>query len=171
MIEFMFVELTNDGTYAPFRLILSWVGGKWIDAHGFVNKPGEELEEGINELCQVHVPLSFSIALTRRYEWSVSIGMDDSPKLTFTSDPAGLRAMFADRDKPEDRIRRAPLRHWVSEHWRKKRSSPEDREFILQHLRGATPFKWYGYDCILRPSPYDLELNEKLKTNRLKTNH
>lgn len=166
MIEFMWVELANDGTYAPFRVVLSWIGGKWVDAHGF-DRPGyRELTDGVNEMGRNHVPFGFSFALTRRYEWSVSIGLDDSPKLTFTSDPAGLRAVFSDRDKPADKNRRAPLRHWVSEHWRKKRSTPEDRAFVLQHLRGATPFKWYGYDCVLRPSPYDIELNEKLKLSR-----
>lgn len=167
MIEFMNVELTNEGSYAPFRVVLSWIGGKWLDAHAF-DKPGygSGVFDGVNEIGRIHIPVSFSLALTRRYEWSVSIGMDNSPKLTFTSDPAGLRSMFSDRDKPADKNRRTPLRHWVSEHWRKKRSCPEDRAFVLQHLRGATPFKWYGYDCVLRPSPYDLELNEKIKNSR-----
>jgi hypothetical protein len=59
----------------------------------------------------------------------------------------------------------------VDQHWRKRRKDPDSESFVRQHLRGSEQFIWKGFECLLRPSPYDLRLVEKLKADREEMKH
>lgn len=102
--------------------------------------------------------LAQSMALTYRYEWGAQFSVAGSAKVIVPTTPAGALELFNDRDKPEDRDRRAALRHWVSQHLRKKPGG--DFSKVREHLRGNVSFSWRGFDVVLRPSQYDAERNE-----------
>lgn len=96
------------------------------------------------------------LALRRRYHWSVLLGEGNSPRARFITDLTGAREAFRLRDLPEGKQRRAALRHWVMEHWRKRRTPSEgDRSWVRQHLRGATSFVWNGLRCEMQPPEKD----------------
>jgi hypothetical protein len=86
----------------------------------------------------------------------VLLGEEGVPRARFVTDPIGVRAAFRLRDIPAGKTRRAALRHWVQEHWRKRRDpSKEDRAFVREYLRGATHFGWSGLSCQIEPSKED----------------
>lgn len=98
--------------------------------------------------------------MRREYLWSVLLGEEGSPRARFVTDPIGVRAAFRLRDIPPGRQRRAALRHWVAEHWRKSRSlSLEDRRFVAEYLRGKHDFVWNGFRCKIEPSRDDIKRN------------
>jgi|GEM_PF-3800595 len=112
-----------------------------------------------HEACIAH-----GLALWRQYKWSVLIGEPGLPRARFSTDPVGIREIFRLRDIPEGAKRRAALRHWVREHWRKKkRDSAADRAWIRSHLRGAENFDWSGFRCRIEPSIEDIAKNEAKK--------
>jgi hypothetical protein len=103
--------------------------------------------------------LGQSIALTMRYEWGAQFSVNGSPKVVVPTTPKGVLELFNDREKPEDRDRRAALRHWVSAHIR--RSAREDFAPVAAHLRGELSFTWRGFDVTIKPSTFDLDLANK----------
>ena len=103
------------------------------------------------------VALGQSMALTYRYEWGAQFSIGDSAKVIVPTTPEGIRELFNDRDKPEDADRRAALRHWVSQHRRRKTGA--SFASVREHMRGATKFQWRGFDVTIRPSAYDEERN------------
>lgn len=96
-------------------------------------------------------------ALTYRYEWGAQFSIGGSARVILPTTPRGILELFNDRDKPEDRDRRAALRHWVSQHLRKKAGG--DFSKVRSHLRGEMRFTWRGFDVEIRPSEYDAERN------------
>lgn len=104
----------------------------------------------------IRAAIGQSVALTMRYEWGAQFSVKGSPKVIVPTTPDGIFELFDDRDKPEDRDRRAALRHWVRQHIR--RSKPESFSKVSAHLRGALSFTWRGYDVTVRPSQFDLEV-------------
>lgn len=103
-----------------------------------------------------------AIELRREYLWSVVIGEEGIPRARFSTDPIGIREAFRLRDIPPGKARRAALRHWVREHWRKNRTtSAADRAFISAYLRGATLFTWDGLSCEIQPSRDDMRKNKR----------
>ena len=166
MARVQIASFLPNGRVETDQLIAAYVGNLWIDAKKFaarasfagkaaalIDVGGGTRRRDVNNT----IALSQSMALTHRYEWAVAIGFSDGPKVRLHSDPTGLRAMFRDRDKPETGDRRPALRHWVREHWRQSRNDEEAGHWVRRHLRGRIPFKWYGYDCEIRPSQFDLE--------------
>jgi len=103
------------------------------------------------------VRMAMSMAFRARYLWHVMVGVEDGPQVRFETDPAGSMEIFRDRDRPETKDRRAALRNWVRAHWRRHRTDPSAESYVREHLRGATSFKWRGFDCRISPPQFDLE--------------
>lgn len=163
--------ITPDGAESAM-FVNAFIGRRWVNARDARTwQTDRRLGDGIPAQTwkldrtkdEDHNPVAMaqSLALIQRYEWAVRVGFDVGPKIRFSTDAAGLRAMFRDRDKPADRDRRSPLRHWVREHWRKSRVDEEAMSFVIAHLRGREAFRWWGYDCVIEPSQYDLERLER----------
>jgi hypothetical protein len=119
-----------------------------------------------------HAGLGLGISATRVGYWHVVLGYDNLPSISFLTDPEGARSVFRLRDLPEGRQRRAALRHWVTEHWRRT-SRTEDETKVRAYLRGALEFHWNGLhgrivlseldraknlEQIFRPQPQEIEL-------------
>lgn len=127
------------------------IGGHTIQAHGYGMSPaaygGSFQAFGLSEEWE-HLQFIGGFALRRRYHWSVLLGEGDGPRARFITDLTGVRETFRLRDIEAGRARRAALRHWVREHWRRSRSpSKSDRTWVREHLRGATKFSWNGLQC------------------------
>ena len=133
-----------------------WTGSKWRYAGtwGGYYRPNDPW-------CALEsiptIELAHRIAFVRRYDWHVSLGYVDGPTLSFVTDPVGVREAFRLRDIPNGKSRRAALKHWVNEHWRKRREDPQEATKVRAHLRGAEQFTWNGMVCRVRPSQFDLE--------------
>lgn len=113
------------------------------------------LDNEANDIRAAH-----GFMLRREYLWSVLLGEIGVPRARFVTDAIGVREAFRLRDIPPGRSRRAALRHWVSEHWRRtNRSSDADRSWVRAHLRGHQRFVWNGFDCAIEPSREDLRKN------------
>jgi hypothetical protein len=110
------------------------------------------------------VRMHHSIAFRHRYLWHVAVGIEGRYAVSFETDPTGSMEIFKDRDLPEGKSRRAALRNWVGQHWRKRRTNPEADIFVKKHLRGAVRFNWRGFDCHVTPPQYEIE--QLVKTQR-----
>jgi hypothetical protein len=132
--------------------LFTWLGGQWHDARGGRLEPNDHYQP----------LLATSIALRQRYEWAVSLGLENLPSVRFATDPTGIKDAFRIRDLPEGRDRREALMTWVTDHWRMDRYDPEMEIYVRQHLRGTTKFTWKGMDCTLLPAIFDIEKRDKL---------
>lgn len=113
---------------------LSSDGANWRGAFG--GKSSNEID-GI-------IPLVSGIGWRRERTWRVIIGFDGAPTVNLETSPSGVREVFALRDIPNGKKRRAALRHWVTGHWRIKGGDDSDALWVRKHLRGATSFSWNG---------------------------
>lgn len=149
--------LVFDGSLATHSMILAWLGGRWVPTIA-----GSNTDEEIERLPS----LAQSIALRQRYEWAVGVGLVGCPSIRFATDPTGMKELFAIRDLPEGKDRRAPLMNWVSDHWRRKRNDPELETYVRRNLRGSATFSWRGLDVEIMPAQFDLDELEKEKARR-----
>lgn len=147
----------------------SWTGHKWQSSQrlrlneSFINgvkgagmaPVARYVDKGENDLG-THCALGQSAALTYRYEWGAQFSVNGSARVIIPTTPQGVLELFNDRDKPQDRDRRAALRHWVSSHLR--RTKRKDFSAVRAHLRGNTKFNWRGFDVEIIPSKFDQEL-------------
>jgi hypothetical protein len=144
-----------DGGATSGSMPLALMGGRWAPAAPtdlYVQDAGRFLN---------YAP---GLALALRYEWTVWLGHNEGPRVRMLTDPVGAREVFRLRDLPPGRQRRAALKHWVTGHWRQKRTeTAADRAWIGQHLRGATDFAWNGLRCRIQPPDYDVERLAALK--------
>jgi hypothetical protein len=161
-IEVTLAFVYTDRTYWPHKLWFGWndATSEWtfVGGKGTLKEIGDWRSAGIY-FCDLMCKLAF----VRRYDWTVSLGHGDGPCVRFDTDPIGAREVFRLRDIPEGASRRAALRHWVAEHWRKRRSDPAEEAKVRAHLRGATEFTWNGLRCKIKPSEYDAERAAKGK--------
>lgn len=159
-------SLADNKYYTEIRYV-GLIGGKWTAIDDVVRPIGYsgagmavcrigKSKSLSNEIAST-VQASMQLALNRRYDWTVSIRIDDSPTILFTTDPTGVKEVFRLRDIPDGGRKRSALKHWVREHWRKRRKDPSDFTTVRKHLRGAERFSWNGFDCVVRPSPFDIE--------------
>ena len=140
----------NNGVRYTGTDVLSLVGDQWINARKRMKTaPGEQLAAIMAQW----------VALQQYYEWSVLIGYEGTPRVRLFTDPIGLREIFKLRDIPPGRERRAALRNWVMQHWRRKRIDEDATIWVRRHLRGAVDFTWEGLRCAIQPAIYDLEQN------------
>lgn len=147
--------VSEGGIRTPTRVFYAHVGGRWTYAHKTPRSPRPNGVFGRDDInCEMNI--AFTASLTRRYEWSVCLGFE-GPSVRFLTDPVGVREAFALRDVPPGKTRRAALRHWVSEHTRKKRHDDAALIEVRKHLRGATSFTWNGMRCRIEPSLLDQE--------------
>jgi hypothetical protein len=101
--------------------------------------------------------------LRREYLWSVLLGEPGIPRARFVTDVIGVRETFRLRETPSGKPRRAALRHWVREHWRKNRSlGGDDKAWVRAHLRGQLNFFWNGLSCQIVPSQADARRNQEM---------
>lgn len=163
------VTMMTDGRVFAGVEYMSWIAGKWVDArfnsvvrhHDSVrNMPIADVDHFAGK---GHMLLA--AALRFRYEWSVSIGREDSPSFRFATDATGVHALLKDRDKGESG-RREALKSWVTDHWRQSRSDPDEEVYVRKHLRGGEAFSWRGYVCEWSPSQFDQERNSAFKAER-----
>lgn len=163
------VTMMPDGRVFGAVEHLSWIGKKWVDAdfktvtrhHDSVrNMPTGDVDHFAGK-----GNILLAAALRFRYEWSVSIGREDSPSFRFATDATGIHALLKERDKGESG-RREALKSWVTDHWRQSRSDPDEEVYVRKHLRGGESFSWRGYSCEWSPSQFDRERNIALKAER-----
>jgi hypothetical protein len=169
--------LHRENKWASVRMYGAWHFGRWIDAgvpkhqdHLFEVadirgaapiyrfEPRQKGDTSVGDLCAI----GQSMALTFRYEWGAQFSIDGSPKIIIPTTPQGVLELFNDRNKPQDKDRRAALRHWVRQHSRKKKRG--DFAGVREHLRGEVSFQWRGFDVTIRPSDFDEERNMVVKS-------
>lgn len=128
-----------------------WSNGKWLHNVSNIDSMSRP-DDGIS----MRMHLSFSVALTYRYVWGAQFSVGGAKAIVPVT-PAGVLELFNDRDKPDDRDRRAALRHWVNSYLRKKPLSEDDFVEVRAHLRGQFDFRWRGFDVRIVPSQYDID--------------
>lgn len=120
-----------------------------------------------NKGWQERFGLAISMQFNRRYEWTASLSLTGGPSVCFITDPIGASEIFKLRDVEPGKLRRAAIKHWVREHWRKKRSDPNEETKVRKHLRGVQEFKWKGLHVRIKPSQFDAEENARSKQDRI----
>lgn len=154
--------IDGDGTGITAR---SFLGSG--DGRNFTNITSGQRDSGFkDEDMSRRIQLAMAVAFTRQFFWSVKIGYAGGPMLRLPTDPVGAREVFRLRDIPEGRQRRTAIRHWVSEHWRKRRHDPAEEVKVREHLRAATTFTWSGLRCEIRPSDDDLARDRRAREQR-----
>jgi hypothetical protein len=156
-----------DGKLMSCSTIMAWLGGRWVDAqsHRFVGRHYWRDRPVSLDDC-IPCNLATGIALRHRYEWAVSLGLENSPSVRFVTDPTGVKEVFRIRDLPDGRDRREALMTWVTDHWRQDRRDPDVERYVRKHLRGTTAFSWRGMECELLPSQFDLDARERFIADR-----
>ena len=129
--------------------LYAWAGGGWTDAQNHKN--------AMDMRDRAQPALATSLALRQRYEWAVSLGLENSPSVRFATDPTGIKDVFAVRDLPEGRDRREALLNWVTDHWRESRHDPDMETYVRRHLRGSTRFSWRNMTAEILPAKFDLD--------------
>lgn len=125
---------------------------RWKD-NGVVGiMPGLE-----NDLSQ-RIEMAISVQFTLFYQWKVYVSFDNNPGICFMTNPEGAKEIFKLRDIPPGYKRRQALRNWVCEH---SRITKHGETTVKEHLRGKQEFEWNGMRCIIVPSQYDLQRNQK----------
>lgn len=169
MVAIVCCWIYDTGKCASETRIAGLVGGRWVDIeHAQVTTRGGHMWRKTHEdqrmAEEVHnsVWMATAAALTMRYSWHVAVGFDDGPRLLLATDPQGVRALLKDREVSEGAARRAAMRNWVREHFRQHRVEADALTYVREHLRGSTRCRWYGYDCEVLVSAFDLERNEWL---------
>lgn len=146
---------------APIALLknsISIAGTKAAPGFGYCDVQAYDTDgrEVHDEAEAFDISFASGVMLRREYLWSVLLGEPGIPRARFVTDILGVREAFRLRDAPPGKERRAALRHWVREHWRKNgRASENDRAWVRQHLRGASEFMWNGLACRVEPSMED----------------
>ena len=152
------IGLTNSG--------ITFCGTKSHSAAGWSRidpTQGFSPEKGDFDLSAEALDLSIAhgFMLRREYLWSVLLGEPGIPRARFVTDIIGVREAFKLRDVPTGKLRRAALRHWVRDHWRKNRSlGGDDKAWVRAHLRGELNFFWNGLICQIVPSYADARRNQ-----------
>jgi hypothetical protein len=169
MVRMDHATIDND-ELASVATLYSWLRGQWTLAISVSRNNQDIIPMGISRIGKGTgaglVSLAIAVALRQRYEWAVSLGLENSPSIRFATDPTGIKDIFRIRDLPEGKDRRAALMTWISDHWRQDRRDPEIELYVRNHLRGATAFSWRGMDCTLLPSQFDVDQRDKLIAER-----
>jgi hypothetical protein len=170
----------ESGKYTSKRILVNKAGSDWVaigsdtqyrhfarskSCDGNIVTFGVDDNEGISSTCR----LLLSLAFTRDVVWRVVFKSPAGISISISTDTAGAMAAFKNRQPNEITGRRDALRHWVRQHYRSKPTDEGDepgRVIVRQHLRGRTPFRWFGIDCELVVSPFDLRRNERFRIDR-----
>lgn len=96
--------------------------------------------------------------LCARYQWQVEVKTNhERTGILLPTNAYGAEALIHQRNTPEGRSRKAALRHWVNEHWRRLPSDAATETRVRAHLRGAERFRVGALHCRILPSTWDLE--------------
>lgn len=167
----------EDGGYVSARFYTFFVNGKWVlEERPQVNDSmfcpewvnGQSLTLGTKCDSNWDPSIALGLQFNEQYEWHVDIQRGDSIELSFETDPYGAQEIFRLRDIPDGKKRRAALRNWVTQHWRKTRDAETS---VRRHLRGAEQFVWNDLRCVVRPSADDLKMNERYRIEREAQRH
>lgn len=105
------------------------------------------------EEIRVHSWAACAEAIAQYNNWRLVVSFG-GPGLSFWTDAVGAREILRLRDVPNGKQRRSALRHWVSEHWRKRRDDGSSR--VRQHLRGRETCSWNGMHVEIIPAPAEM---------------
>ncbi len=144
---------TGTTTVWQDEIILGYRKGHWVRI-GTDCKKGSIgiIDKEIDDKMQVAMGISVLLdQIWRVYFAQGPVGV------TFPTDAVGAAAAFRLRDIPEGKKRRDALKHWVREHFRRKRTDHNELVKVCEHLRGADRFTWNGLRCRILPSRIDLE--------------
>lgn len=167
-------NLDRHGNFVSSVMYAAWIGSRWKTAplvrydEKFMENVRDTgmgimerfLDKGDDDIGSM-AAAGQSVALTFRYEWGAQFSFPGSPKVIVPTTPRGILELFNDREKPEGKDRRDALKHWVSEHVRKKKAN--SFQHVIAHLRGQLKFQWRGYDVEIKPAKFDLEKIEASK--------
>jgi len=151
------VPLGSESEYSHFAKSQTLSGHFWTF--------GIDDGQGISSTCNVLLSLAF----TRDLTWRVVFRGPSGLSFSLSTDTAGAMAAFKNRQPNDTTGRRDALKHWVRQHYRNRPASEGDeaqRVIVRQHLRGRTPFRWFGIDCELVVSPFDMRRNERFRIER-----
>lgn len=162
-----------EGVLMTASSLSAWIGGEWVDAQKRTIWEGRDAESAIPTKQVADTPreraqprLASALALKHRYEWAVSLGLENTPTIRFATDPTGIKDVFRIRDLPEGKDRREALMNWVGDHWRQDRRDPDMELYVRKHLRGSSAFTWRGLRGAVIPAQFDLEWRDKLIAER-----
>lgn len=138
--------------------------GRTSTARVFIYRTGKgyytfRVRDGVPEDETVRIRVACGVQFNTEMSWTVALGWVGHPTILIPTDPVGAREVFALRDIPNGKKRRAALRHWVTSHYRRNRRG--DASFVRAHLRGAQEFTWNGLYCRIAPSIPDLRQNQQ----------
>lgn len=144
MYEDSLAFVFHNGTYQTARTIVGETPSRMVDIlYRGVDEQGRPC--GIeSDMTKERVGLIVCQQFLKPYLWRVVIESELGASLSFFSSPVGMRELFRFRDIPEGRRRRAAIRNWISEHWRRKHDDPESATWVRKHLRGTQTFRWNG---------------------------
>lgn len=136
--------------YSAGETIYGYVGGCWR----VVDRRAHAPAQGVPEVTDIDRPdgrrgemglVSYhhQIAVYRPLFWHVAFGYrQGGASVLIPCDARAILDLFRYRDLPPGGRRRDALLHWVSEHWRRTASDPDDARRVHEHLRGQTDFVW-----------------------------
>lgn len=147
--------LDQTGQHLGLQGATYWAGAAW--SVPYLNEPVDLGGVDLRNIVTGWADLACSMFAASVAWWFVDFGFEGTPMVSLKTDPIGAREAFRLRDMPNGGTRRAALRHWVREHWRRGRgvTATEEHE-VRAHLRGATEFAWNGLRCRIRPSVVDV---------------
>ena len=161
-VEAVYGHIHENGTFNTGKVMYVRRGQKWLVAPGRANPmaPLYIAENTQNVRC------IFGVIFRQYFKWTVTLGYEGFPHISLTCTPEGAREVFRLSDLPEGKMRRSAIRHWVSEHSRRKKSDPNEFVKVLDYLRGETVFTWNGLRCSIKPSTSDINHYYKLHPDK-----
>lgn len=116
-----------------------------------------------------HIEKAIGLQYTLSKNWSVYVkDANDVIGMRMMIGRKKAKEIFKLREIEDGKQRRTALKHIVNSY---TRNTNTDNEIsVLEHLRGATEFKWEGLKCVLIPSMKEQRNIEKLKSNKRQEN-
>lgn len=171
MIEHTALLVMSNGRAYPTRDFIGYIGGRWVQI-ACINEMRQHTPIPQNRAANMddkwdgRIGCMICLQFYSRYEWVANVKIGSGPAIGFVTDPIGAREIFRLRDINPGKLRRAALRNWITEHWRKKRNDPNEATRVREHLRGNTKFNWNGLGVEIKPSRFDIERNDKIRLSR-----
>lgn len=156
------MEISVIGSYAADTFYArsdDFINWRMANPEKWKARPDEVVHRGWTGL----IAFAMNLSITRRRHWRVNIGYEGTPTISVPVTPPAVKELFRFRDMPSGASRRAALRHWVVNHWRKNHDDPQTESEIREHFRGATQFNWNGLRCEVIPSAMDQGLVDAAK--------
>jgi len=156
--------LLQNGKFTTTRYYVQYISKRWV----VCGQPYQLKKlEPVDDEQNTTLDLALSVAFSSFYDWKIVLGFHEAlPKISLVTDPIGSREIFKLRDIPAGMSRRAALKHWVREHYRKSVRDPDEETKIIAHLRGAEEFVWNGMYCRIQPSQHDLNKAAELRLRK-----